>query len=109
MPLPDLCRAVGARPEGVWVVWHDVEPHGYWIKGIRIVTPGGYDSWQSAGDVGAALVVLRRTLGLNEHELVTGSGETVELDAACIEVDAIAAPADHIQQRCELARIDVGM
>jgi DNA-binding SARP family transcriptional activator len=45
---------------------------------------------QARASLRQALLVLRRTLGLNEHELVTGSGETVELDAACIEVDAIA-------------------
>ena len=45
---------------------------------------------QARASLRQALLVLRRTLGLNEHELVTGPGETVELDAACIEVDAIA-------------------
>jgi geranylgeranyl reductase family protein len=57
----------GVSPKGIETlkqlgVWHDVEPHAYWIKGIRIVTPGGYDSWQSAGDVGAAIVCQRRIL-----------------------------------------------
>lgn len=57
----------GVSPKGIETlkelgVWHDVEPHSYWIKGIRIVTPGGYDSWQSAGDVGAAIVCQRRVL-----------------------------------------------
>jgi flavin-dependent dehydrogenase len=57
----------GVSPKGIETlkqlgVWHDVEPHAYWIKGIRIVTPGGYDSWQSAGDVGAAIVCQRRVL-----------------------------------------------
>lgn len=57
----------GVSPKGIETlkelgVWHEVEPHGYWIKGIRIVTPGGYDSTQSAGDVGQALVCQRRVL-----------------------------------------------
>ncbi|WP_169791614.1 NAD(P)/FAD-dependent oxidoreductase [Sandaracinus amylolyticus] len=57
----------GVSPKGIETlkqlgVWHEVEPHGYWIKGIRIVTPGGYDSTQSAGDVGAAIVCQRRVL-----------------------------------------------
>ncbi|MDQ3034463.1 MAG: NAD(P)/FAD-dependent oxidoreductase [Myxococcota bacterium] len=57
----------GVSPKGIETlkqlgVWHDVEPHAYWIKGIRLVTPGGYDSWQSAGDVGAAIVCQRRIL-----------------------------------------------
>lgn len=51
--------------------------------------------WSESGEAQAraslrqALLVLRRTLGLDERELVAGSGETIELDAACIEVDAI--------------------
>jgi geranylgeranyl reductase family protein len=57
----------GISPKGIETlkelgVWHEVEPHGYWIKGIRIVTPGGYDSTQSAGDVGQAVVCQRRVL-----------------------------------------------
>lgn len=57
----------GVSPKGIETlkelgVWNDVEPHAYWIKGIRIVTPGGYDSTQSAGDVGAAIVCQRRVL-----------------------------------------------
>lgn len=57
----------GISPKGIETLkaldlWHEIEPHSYWIKGIRIVTPGGYDSWQSAGDVGAAVVCQRRTL-----------------------------------------------
>ncbi|UJR78355.1 NAD(P)/FAD-dependent oxidoreductase [Sandaracinus amylolyticus] len=57
----------GVSPKGIETlkqlgVWHEVEPHGYWIKGIRLVTPGGYDSTQSAGDVGAAIVCQRRVL-----------------------------------------------
>ena len=57
----------GISPKGIETlkalgVWNEIEPHAYWIKGIRIVTPGGYDSTQSAGDVGAAVVCHRRTL-----------------------------------------------
>lgn len=62
----------GISPKGIETlkelgVWHDIAPHGYWIKGIRIVTPGGYDSTQSAGDVGQALVCKRRVL---DHALL---------------------------------------
>lgn len=57
----------GVSPKGIDTlkalgVWREVEPHAYWIKGIRIVTPGGYESWQSAGDTGAAIVCPRRIL-----------------------------------------------
>ena len=55
----------GISPKGIEVlralgVWEEVEPHSYPIKGIRIVTPGGKDSWQSAGDVAEAVVCHRR-------------------------------------------------
>ena len=57
----------GISPKGIKVlkelgIWEEVEPHAYWIRGIRIVTPGGRDSWQSAGDVAEAVVCHRRTL-----------------------------------------------
>jgi menaquinone-9 beta-reductase len=59
-------------PKGIEVlrelgVWHDVKEHAYWIKGIRIVTPGGLESWQSAGDVAEAIVCNRRVL---DHTLL---------------------------------------
>jgi geranylgeranyl reductase family protein len=57
----------GISPKGIETlkqlgVWHEIEPHSYKITGIRIVTPGGYESWQSAGDVADAVVCQRRTL-----------------------------------------------
>jgi menaquinone-9 beta-reductase len=57
----------GVSPNGIETlkelgVWHEIEPHAYWIKGIRLVTPGGHDSTQSAGDVGQAIVCQRRVL-----------------------------------------------
>ncbi len=54
-------------PKGIEVlkdlgVWKDVVPEAYWIRGIRIVTRGGRESWQSAGDVAEAIVCNRRVL-----------------------------------------------
>lgn len=62
----------GVSPRGIATlkelgVWHEVEPHAYWIKGIRLVTPDGHDTVQSAGDVAAAIVCQRRVL---DHVLV---------------------------------------
>ncbi len=57
----------GISPKGIDTlkelgVWEQIEPHSYWINGIRLVTPGDRESWQSAGDKGAAIVCQRRTL-----------------------------------------------
>ncbi len=57
----------GISPKGIDTlkklgVWNDVQPHSYPITGIRIVTPGGLESWQSAGDVADAVVCQRRIL-----------------------------------------------
>lgn len=57
----------GVSPKGIEVlkelgVWSDVEEHAYPITGIRIVTPGGHESWQSAGDVAQAVICHRRVL-----------------------------------------------
>lgn len=62
----------GISPRGIGVlkelgIWKEVEEHAYWIKGIRIVTPGDHESWQSAGDVAEAVVVHRRIL---DHTLL---------------------------------------
>lgn len=62
----------GVSPKGIDVlkelgVWNDVKEHSYWIKGIRIVTPGGLESWQSAGDVAEAIICNRRIL---DHTLL---------------------------------------
>lgn len=57
----------GLSPKGIQVlrelgVWNEVEPESYRIEGIRIVTPGGIESWQSAGSAVEAVVCQRRTL-----------------------------------------------
>jgi menaquinone-9 beta-reductase len=57
----------GISPKGIGVlrelgVWADVEPHAYRITGIRLVTPSGHESYQSAGDVVEAVVCQRRIL-----------------------------------------------
>ncbi len=57
----------GVSPRGIEVlrelgVWNDVEASAYPIKGMRLVTPGGLDTWQSAGDVAEAVVCNRRIL-----------------------------------------------
>jgi geranylgeranyl reductase family protein len=62
----------GISPKGIDVlrklgVWDRVAPEAYRIKGIRIVTPSGYESVQSAGDKIEAVVCLRRVL---DHELL---------------------------------------
>lgn len=43
-------------------IWRKVEPHAYWINGIRIVTPDGTESYQSAGDNVQAIICLREVL-----------------------------------------------
>ena len=62
----------GVSPKGIEIlkelgVWSDVAEDAYWIRGIRIVTPGGLESWQSAGDVAEAVVCNRRIL---DHTLL---------------------------------------
>lgn len=57
----------GISPKGIQVlkelgVWDEVEAHAYPITGIRLVTPGDLESWQSAGDVAQAVVCHRRIL-----------------------------------------------
>jgi geranylgeranyl reductase family protein len=62
----------GISPKGIAIlrdlgVWPEVEPHAYRIKGIRIVTPQGRDSYQSAGDAVEAVVCARRIL---DHQIL---------------------------------------
>jgi geranylgeranyl reductase family protein len=57
----------GLSPKGIATlrelgVWGAVEPHAYRIKGIRLVTPGGHESYQSAGDAVEAVICQRRIL-----------------------------------------------
>jgi 2-polyprenyl-6-methoxyphenol hydroxylase-like FAD-dependent oxidoreductase len=45
----------GVSPKGIAIlrelgVWSEIEPHAYRITGIRLVTPRGHESYQSAGD-----------------------------------------------------------
>ena len=56
----------GISPKGIEVckelgVWSQVESASYPIKGMRLVTPGGYDAWMSGGDSADAVVCHRRT------------------------------------------------
>jgi geranylgeranyl reductase family protein len=57
----------GISPKGIQVlrelgVWDAVSREAYPISGIRLVTPGGRESWQSAGEEAAAIVCKRRVL-----------------------------------------------
>lgn len=61
----DKTCASGLSPGGIQClkelgVYGEVEPHSYRIQGIRLVTPGGHDSWQSAGTAAEAIVCQRR-------------------------------------------------
>ncbi len=79
----------GISPKGIETlkqlgVWEDVAEHAYWIRGIRIVAPGGRDSWQSAGDVAEAVVCKRRVLDhlLLQKALSGGTRFIPHFDAA---------------------------
>jgi len=55
----------GISPKGIQTlkdlgVWHEIEPQSYPITGVRLVTPGGLESWQSAGTKAEAVVCERR-------------------------------------------------
>jgi geranylgeranyl reductase family protein len=57
----------GVSPKGIAIlrelgVWTEIEPHSYRITGIRLVTPRGRESYQSAGDAVEAVVCPRRIL-----------------------------------------------
>jgi geranylgeranyl reductase family protein len=57
----------GISPKGIEVlralgVWEEVQREAYPITGMRLVTPGGLESYQSAGDQAQAVVCMRRTL-----------------------------------------------
>lgn len=79
----------GLSPKGIGIlkqlgVWHEVEPHAYPITGIRLVTPGGHESWQSAGDVAQAAICHRRVLDhvLLKRALARGVTFVPHFDAA---------------------------
>ncbi len=62
----------GLSPKGIKAlkalgVWEDVEPQAYWIKGLRLVTPGDRELYLSGGDAAAAVICARRTL---DHTLL---------------------------------------
>jgi geranylgeranyl reductase family protein len=68
----------GVSPKGITLlrelgVWEEVEPHSYRITGIRLVTPGGRESYQSAGDAVEAVVCPRRIL---DHLILKRAQET---------------------------------
>ena len=57
----------GLSPKGIGTlrelgVWAAVEPHAYRVAGIRLVTPRGHESYQSAGDAVEAVICQRRVL-----------------------------------------------
>jgi geranylgeranyl reductase family protein len=57
----------GISPKGIGVlkelgVWQDVLPHAYFIRGLRLVTPGDEEAFVSGGDSATAVVCRRREL-----------------------------------------------
>ena len=55
----------GISPKGIQTlkdlgVWHEIEPQPTPSAGVRLVTPGGLESWQSAGTKAEAVVCERR-------------------------------------------------
>src|SRR5215831_8796124 len=57
----------GVSPKGIDVlktlgVWEHVTPHAYWIRGLRLVTPGDREVYMSGGDAAAAIICCRRIL-----------------------------------------------
>lgn len=57
----------GISPKGLEVlkslgVWEAVEPDAYWIRGLRLVTPGDREVHISGGDAASAVICCRRTL-----------------------------------------------
>lgn len=78
----------GVSPKGIEVlkelgIWEEVEPHAYWIRGLRLVTPGGRDSWQSAQGAAEAIVCKRRVLDhlLLQKALERGATFVPDFDA----------------------------
>jgi geranylgeranyl reductase family protein len=69
----------GVSPKGIALlrelgVWEEVEPHSYRITGIRLVTPQGRESYQSAGDAVEAVVCPRRILDHLLLKRASGAG-----------------------------------
>jgi geranylgeranyl reductase family protein len=49
-------------------VWPSVEPIAYPISGLRLVTPGGHETYLSAGDKAQAAICLRHDLDYEIHK-----------------------------------------
>jgi flavin-dependent dehydrogenase len=43
-------------------VWEHVTPHAYWIRGLRLVTPGDREVYLSGGDTATAIICCRPIL-----------------------------------------------
>lgn len=57
----------GISPKGLEVlrslgVWETLEADAYWIRGLRLVTPGDREVYISGGDAASAVICCRRTL-----------------------------------------------
>lgn len=78
-PFPrDKTCGSGVSPKGIEVlrelgVWEDVRRHAYPITGLRLVTPGGRESFLEGGEKFEAVVCLRRTL---DHLILRQAQET---------------------------------
>ncbi|MBX3273187.1 MAG: NAD(P)/FAD-dependent oxidoreductase [Sandaracinaceae bacterium] len=79
----------GISPKGIKTlqklgVWDEVAPHAYPIRGLRLVTPGGLESWQSGGEAAEAVVCYRRILDhvLLKKALASGTRFVADFDAA---------------------------
>ncbi len=57
----------GVSPKGLEVlralgVWEHVAPSAYWIRGLRLVTPGDREVYLSGGEASSAIICCRRIL-----------------------------------------------
>src|SRR5436309_11192161 len=55
----------GISPKGIEVlkalgVWEQVAADAYWIRGLRLVTPGGREVYVSGGERASAIICRRR-------------------------------------------------
>ncbi|KIG13116.1 geranylgeranyl reductase [Enhygromyxa salina] len=57
-------------------VWPSVEPISYPISGLRLVTPGGHETYLSAGDKAQAAICLRHDLDYEMHKHALERGVT---------------------------------
>lgn len=84
----------GISPKGIDTlkklgIWDEVEPHSYRITGMRLVTPGGLESWQSGGEAADAVVCHRRILDhiLLKKAVSRGTEFVPNFDATEVLVD----------------------